>query len=388
MSRPERCALCGSENLSLKYADIRIADEPAHEPRFRSLWACGHCRAYWSRLPDSTGSPQYYRDKPGSDHAMLEHYPRRFRRVRDAVEDALGSDSYRLLDVGCASGAHFDAYGERVEKFGVEPSASSGPLLERRGITRIGASVDDAPDRGFDAVTCLDVLEHVEQPRALLDGMDRCVRPGGVVAIATGSIDSIPARLGGRRWLYLALPEHCSFYSADALRRYWVDERGYEPLAMSWLPSGFGVHYVIAFLFGVASEAIYRLMPRRVMRALESSGHARFPFFYDNILLTFRKPVEHGGPMVSTDRATRGAVRNIGEEIVAPAWPRTVRMIGTNTAHRPLRRIFKIAVETIGTSMGTAPASLSTCPAKRALASTTFAGLLSGISSAVEDARE
>jgi SAM-dependent methyltransferase len=292
MSRPERCALCGSEDLSLMYADIRIADEPGHEPRFRSLWACGRCRAYWSLLPDRTGSAQYYRDKPESDHAMLEHYPRRFRRVRDAVEGALGRDSYRLLDIGCAGGAHFDVYGERVEKFGVEPSASSEHLLRGRGVVWIGQSVDDAPDCGFDAVTCLDVLEHVENPRALLGGMDRCVRPGGVVAVATGSIDSIPARLGGRRWLYLALPEHCSFYSADALRRYWVDERGYEPLAMSWLPSGFGIRYVVTFLVGVACEVAYRLMPRRALRALERAGHARFPFFYDNMLLTFRKPVD------------------------------------------------------------------------------------------------
>jgi SAM-dependent methyltransferase len=292
MSRPERCDICGSEDLSLKYADIRIADEPGHEPRFRSLWACGRCRVYWSRLLGPTGSAQYYRDKPESDHSMLENYPRRFQRVRGAVEDALGRDSYRLLDVGCAGGAHFDAYGDSVEKFGVEPSASAEHLLRRRGIAWLGRSVDDAPDRGFDAVTCLDVLEHVEHPRVLLDGIDRCVRPGGVVAIATGSIDSIPARLGGRRWLYLALPEHCSFYSAYALRRYWVDERGYKPLATSWLPSGFGLRYVAVFLVGLARETVYRLMPRRVMQALENAGHARFPFFYDNMLLTFQKPVE------------------------------------------------------------------------------------------------
>lgn len=221
---------------------------------------------------------------------MLESYPRRFRQVRRAVERGLRRDSYRLLDVGCAAGAHFEVYGERVEKFGVEPSASSVRSLQQRGATWLGPSIGDAPVEDFDVVTCLDVLEHVEHPRALLDDIDRCLKPGGVVAVATGSIDSIPARLGGRRWLYLALPEHCSFYSEGALRRYWVQEKGYEALSRDWLASDFGFIYVARFIVGVVCEAFFRMVPRSTMQALERTGHTRFPFFYDNMLLTFRKP--------------------------------------------------------------------------------------------------
>jgi SAM-dependent methyltransferase len=287
---PECCGLCRRKGLSLAYSDIRIADAPAAPPRFRSLWACEYCRAYWSRLPESTGSMQYYHDKPESDHAALEDNRNRFRRVRRAVEDALCQPRYRLLDVGCAAGAHLDVYGDQIEKFGVEPSASAVEFLSRRGITWLGPSVQDAPERSFDVVTCLDVVEHIEHPRPVLDRIEMCLRPGGVVAIVTGDIHSAAARWSGHRWLYYALPEHCSFYSAWALRRYWVDERGYELLTKTWIANAdIDLAYVRRFLAAVARETALKAMPRDRVRALEHAGRGRFPFFCDNMLLTFRK---------------------------------------------------------------------------------------------------
>jgi SAM-dependent methyltransferase len=214
----------------------------------------------------------------------------------------LDQTRYRLLDVGCAGGAHLDAYDARVEKFGVEPAVSAAELLSQRGVTWLGSSVQDAPECSFDVVTCLDVVEHIEHPRPVLDGIDRCLRPGGLVAIVTGNIYSAPARWSGGRWLYYALPEHCSFYSAFALHRYWVDERGYEPLMKTWIANAdIDFAYIRHFLFAVVREATLKMMPRDRVRALEIAGRGRFPFFCDNMLLTFRKS-RAGAVGVGSDR--------------------------------------------------------------------------------------
>ncbi|HKP89650.1 MAG TPA: class I SAM-dependent methyltransferase [Thermoleophilaceae bacterium] len=290
VGRPESCRLCGTPELSLRYADVVIAD-PHGSAGLRSIWECRRCHAYWSDLPSEVASSRYYREKPKEHHAQLEAGTQRFRRVRTALEAGLGREPRRLLDVGCAGGAHFDVYGEGVERFGIEPAASAAPMLAERGVTWLGKSVDDAPEAGFDAVTSLDVLEHVEWPRPFLDGLDRCLAPGGVIAIVTGDIDSFSARWGRRRWLYYALPEHCSFYSERALRRYWVEERGYEQLDKTWIANAdVDPAYVRNFLGGIAREAAMKALPARRTREMERAGRGRFPFFCDNLLVTYRKP--------------------------------------------------------------------------------------------------
>jgi hypothetical protein len=45
------------------------------------------------------------------------------------------------------------------------------------------------------------------------------VRPGGVVALSTGDITSLCARLSGPRWHLFNLPEHLFFFSPPALWR-------------------------------------------------------------------------------------------------------------------------------------------------------------------------
>jgi SAM-dependent methyltransferase len=270
---------------------VVVADPEGAQVRLRSIRECDRCHAYWSRLPADVASPRYYREKPEEDHVQLETGRQRFRRVRAHLEAGLGREPRRLLDVGCAAGAHFDVYSEGVERFGVEPAASAESILRGRGVTWLGASLDDAPTGGFDAVTSLDVLEHIERPRPFLEGLDRCLAPGGVLALVTGDIDSPSARWGGRRWLYYALPEHCAFYSERALRRYWVEEKGYEPLQKTWIANtDVDAAYVRGFLRGVGREAVMRALPKHRASEIERAGRARFPFFCDNLLVTYRKP--------------------------------------------------------------------------------------------------
>lgn len=273
------------------WADIRIADDPPAAPRFRSLHACDACRAYWSRLPAGTGDAAYYRAKPVEHHRALEGGVGRLLRVRRAVERAVGRARFSILDVGCAQGAHLAVYGAGVEKAGVEPSLAARPALEERGIRWLGSDVEAiAEGTTFDAVTCLDVLEHLEQPGALLDGMDRVLAPGGVLALVTGDVDALSARVAGRRWLYFALPEHCSFFSWRALRRFLVDRRGYRLVRRARIANqDQDLAYVLAFLRGLAREGILRLLSAERVRAYEREGRARFSFFRDNMLVVLRK---------------------------------------------------------------------------------------------------
>jgi SAM-dependent methyltransferase len=84
-----------------------------------------------------------------------------------------------LIDYGCGSG-YFVRYareqGVRAEGY--------DPYSQEFG----DASV---LDRSYDFVTAQDVLEHVDDPRALVDDLKNYVAPGGCMAIGTPNADAI-----------------------------------------------------------------------------------------------------------------------------------------------------------------------------------------------------
>jgi SAM-dependent methyltransferase len=233
----------------------------------------------------------YYSSKPVDDHEVLEHGFARFRRVRTAIENTRGRARYSILDVGCAQGAHLTVYPAYNHRAGIEPSLAALPKLRERGIEWLGQDLADVPDgRTFDVVSCLDVLEHVEDPPRMLSQIDRVLAPGGVLVIVTGNIDSFSARLSGRRWLYYALPEHCSFLSSRGLACQLVGNLGYEIVRTTWVANeDISLRYVARFAFAVARELVWRALPAGwTKHKLNRDGS--FPFFVDsNMLLVARK---------------------------------------------------------------------------------------------------
>ena len=133
-------------------------------------------------------------------------------------------DQTRLLDVGCSSGAFLAAaaaMGLQVE--GVEPSPEAAEGARRAGFKVFTGLLEEArfPDAGFDALTLIEVLEHLREPLPLLAECRRILRPGGIVMATTPNAASWTARAMGARWEVFSLTAmggHVSFFSPDSLR--------------------------------------------------------------------------------------------------------------------------------------------------------------------------
>jgi 2-polyprenyl-3-methyl-5-hydroxy-6-metoxy-1,4-benzoquinol methylase len=135
---------------------------------------------------------------------------RRTRKFLDKLSHLLGqpSSKIRLLDVGCSSGAFLGAavnLGYRAE--GVEPAARAAATAQSAGLTvRQGLLHEAAYDDGqFDAVTLLEVIEHLNEPLALLQECHRILRPGGILLIGTANAASWSAKAFGAHWDYLSI---------------------------------------------------------------------------------------------------------------------------------------------------------------------------------------
>jgi hypothetical protein len=67
-------------------------------------------------------------------------------------------------------------------------------------------------------ITMWDVIEHLDDPAAEVAKARRLLNPGGVMAIHTMDIDSLVARLMGRRWPWL-MDMHVEYFSRSTLQR-------------------------------------------------------------------------------------------------------------------------------------------------------------------------
>ena len=123
----------------------------------------------------------------------------------------------------------------------------------RAGLEAYVGSIDVLPpERRFDAVVMLDLLEHIIDPARFLDTVHARLRPGGRVFIMTPNIRSLLAIVSGRRWVSFKIPEHVYYYSPRSLRRL-LGNSAFEVVSCR----GTGQYVTVAFLL----DRLGRLVP-------------------------------------------------------------------------------------------------------------------------------
>lgn len=119
-----------------------------------------------------------------------------FRGTRAVIRDVLdrsgatpgpGRARVRLLDIGCGTGSFLSGLSDRYAPIGLDLHVPALRYTRTRGPwPLLAGSADRLPlvDDSLDAVTALDVIEHLDDDRAVVSEIARVLRPGGV-AVAT-----------------------------------------------------------------------------------------------------------------------------------------------------------------------------------------------------------
>jgi SAM-dependent methyltransferase len=128
----------------------------------------------------------------------------------------------RVLDVGCAAGYFLRVMQEEGwQVTGLEPSDAIRPMAEERiGRENVRAGllgqVELAP-RSFDLVTMWDVIEHVPDVVGAARAVRELLAPGGKFLIETQDVDSLAARVLGRRWQHYKHAEHIYHFQRETI---------------------------------------------------------------------------------------------------------------------------------------------------------------------------
>ena len=133
-----------------------------------------------------------------------------------------GPESGRLLEIGCGDGDFLvlaEADGWQVT--GIEYSSAACEKTRKRlknGEVLCGELQSARlPAASFDLCAISDVLEHVRSPLDFLLEIHRVLKPGGILFVATPSIDSWSARFMRQKWMEFK-PEHLTYFDRQTLQ--------------------------------------------------------------------------------------------------------------------------------------------------------------------------
>jgi len=234
------CPLCARRDQAV-HRDPGAASAAVGDPR---ALQCGGCGLIFL---DPVPAEAYETGAYGSDYyapwqGREEKARRRMWRRR---LEALARRGARgtLLDVGCGDGLFLEtAQREGWRGDGIEFS----PEGARRAAARLRRpiAVGDLATRGllpgpYDIVTLWHVLEHLPEPRPMLEAARRRLRPGGTLVVAVPNTDNLPMRAAYRvargrplpLWEPGAREPHVSHFTPATLREI-LTRAGFEVFAV------------------------------------------------------------------------------------------------------------------------------------------------------------
>jgi len=207
MNSGVKCVFCGTSTTEVPAAEsaqVRCNVREFGAETF-TVWRCAKCGSLHSKEPIDYG--RYYGHYPFIRQRYDFFVKITLRKRLGILKHAGLEDGKTLLDYGCGSG-HFVRY---AREHGVQAEGYD-PYSEEFGDVSV-------LDRRYDFVTAQDVLEHVDDPRALVVDLKSFAVPCGCIAIGTPNADAINLHESLDQVGPLHQPYHRHIPSAAELQR-------------------------------------------------------------------------------------------------------------------------------------------------------------------------
>lgn len=178
-------------------------------------------------LSHRTTNLQKYRNPLWINRVLIQRFYARIGSFLNAVKSARGRNFDRVLDAGCGEGLGIERMSPSfggAKVFGVDIQTAALSYARREGQAGpayCAAGLLQLPFAGdsFDLVTCLETLEHLDDPGAALDELKRVTREWCLLSVPLEPCFRMLSLLRGRYIRRLGNhPEHIQNFGKSAFR--------------------------------------------------------------------------------------------------------------------------------------------------------------------------
>lgn len=242
-----RCIFCDSN--SYKKFEIKKFSRPFE------IWECPSCGLLFQNpLPCSSELEAYYQEGyyTGKNEFAYQDerknfkyssyvWKARIKRLQKNLRTKLKDK--KILDIGCSFGGLLQNAKEMgLHPYGIEISDFSRKYVQKQFQIPVYKTLKEAKfqDNFFDAVTMIELIEHLDQPCDVLSECFRILKKGGLLLIQTANMQGQQAIKAKENYHYF-LPGHLYYFSRKNLRQKLLEigfthVRFFHPVEFGLLP--------------------------------------------------------------------------------------------------------------------------------------------------------
>ncbi len=268
--------MCDSKNVELwkrgNIESVKVEEFKITDHQYGKHWNLLRCKACGfifsepfppveiSKVYERIVDPEYVEEEEGRSGNFKS-----ILKVLKRIVKNKGS----FLDVGSATGIMMNlAKKEGWDVYGVELSRWAVDEAKKRyGLEIIQGDFSEVelPENFFKVVTLIDIIEHVSNPKEVIEKVWRILEKGGVAVIVTPDVQSFTAKVMGERWWHFR-PAHIGFFSKRSLL-YLLNSKGFEIVKARRYKWRFSLYYIgsrIKFLKRISNSKFLKPIFKKI----------------------------------------------------------------------------------------------------------------------------
>jgi SAM-dependent methyltransferase len=274
------CHLCGGTDWKTAF---HVTDTNQDVPGEWRILVCTKCHlGVLNPMPGNEEIASYYLDNfYTTDRKRFNPFIEGARSfaagLRSTMLKKLMPKAGILLDFGAGPG-HF---GATMTKAGwtvvsVDLATSVNEKADDIHFTMIGDRVSlNFPDSYFDAVTLWYVIEHLRNPRIVLEELRRVLKPDGILLLAQQNFESYQSRFFKNCWLILDPPRHLYQFSPGNLSNL-VEQEGFHFVAVKHSSLEMGPFTILQSSLNLLlgnKNYLFRFLKNRNLGVMQNAGY-------------------------------------------------------------------------------------------------------------------